>query len=173
MADRLMALEERAFCEEMRERIGKFLGETVMTGPRWSYPLSLHNAESYTAEKLALIGDAAHGMHPIAGQGLNLGFRDVAALAEVIIDAARMGQDIGSREVLARYERWRRFDSLALLAVTDGLNRLFSNDVGAVRVARDLGLAVVNRAPPLRRFLMRHARGTVGKLPRMLRGVEL
>jgi len=173
MADRLMSLEETAFNNEMRKRIGGFLGDTEAAGPRWCYPLSLHNAESYTAEKLALVGDAAHGMHPIAGQGLNLGFRDVAALAEVVIDAARLGLDIGSAEVLARYEKWRRFDSLTLLAVTDGLNRLFSNDVGAVRAVRDLGLAAVNCTPPLKRFFMRHARGTVGKLPRMLHGAAL
>ena len=112
-------------------------------------------------------------MHPIAGQGLNLGFRDVAALAEAMIDAARLGLDVGGSDVLARYQRWRRFDSAVLLAVTDGLNRLFSNDVPAVRVVRDTGLAIVHRIPPLKRFFMRHARGTVGHLPRLLEGAPL
>ena len=173
VADRLIELDELAFNEEMRERFGDFLGYVEAVGPRWCYPLSLHNAESYIGQRLVLVGDAAHGMHPIAGQGLNLGFRDVAALAEVVIDAARLGLDIGGANVLARYETWRRFDSMVLLAVTDGLNRLFSSDIGAIRAARDVGLAAVNRVPPLKRFFMRHARGTVGKLPRLLNGIAL
>ena len=173
VADELIELEESAFNAEMRERFGDFLGNVEVVGPRWCYPLSLHNAETYIGQRLALVGDAAHGMHPIAGQGLNLGFRDVAALAEVMIEAARLGLDIGGSNVLSGYETWRRFDSMVLLAVTDGLNRLFSNDIGAVRAARDVGLAAVNQVPPLKRFFMRHARGTVGKLPRLLNGTAL
>lgn len=173
VADRLIELDDAAFDDEMRDRFGDFLGHVASVGPRWSYPLALHNADTYRARRLALVGDAAHGMHPIAGQGLNLGFRDVAALAEAVVDAARLGLDIGGSDVLSRYETWRRFDSMTLLAVTDGLNRLFSYDVGAVKMARDAGLAAVNRLPPLKRFFVRHAQGTVGKLPRMLRGTAL
>ena len=173
VADGLIELGDAAFDDEMRDRFGDFLGHVASVGPRWSYPLALHNADSYRARRLALVGDAAHGMHPIAGQGLNLGFRDVAALAEAVVDAARLGLDIGGSDVLSRYETWRRFDSMTLLAVTDGLNRLFSYDNGAVRAARNAGLAAVNRLPPLKRFFVRHAQGTVGKLPRMLRGTAL
>lgn len=170
LAGEIMALSERAFAAEVRKRMGDFLGETTIVGGRWSFPLTLNNAERYADTRLALIGDAAHGMHPIAGQGLNLAIRDVAALAEVLIDAVRLGQDIGSDTVLARYEKWRRFDSVALLAVTDGLNRLFSNDIAPVRLARDLGLAAVHRMPGLKRFFINHARGTVGQLPKLLSG---
>ena len=173
VADRLIELGDTAFDDEMRDRFGDFLGHVASVGPRWSYPLALHNADTYRARRLALVGDAAHGMHPIAGQGLNLGFRDVAALAEAVIDAARLGLDIGGSDVLSRYETWRRFDSMMLLDVTDGLNRLFSYDIGAVKAARNVGLAAVNRLPPLKRFFVRHAQGTVGKLPRMLRGTAL
>jgi 2-octaprenyl-6-methoxyphenol hydroxylase len=120
-----------------------------------------------------LIGDAAHGIHPIAGQGLNLGLRDVAALAEVLVDARRLGLDIGGAQVLSRYERWRRVDTMLMLSVTDALNRLFSNDIAPVQLARDLGLAAVNKLPSLKRFFMAHARGTVGSLPRLLRGLPL
>ena len=172
-ANVIMALGEEDFQREMAKRFGDYLGKLEAVGPRWSYPLSLHQAERYVDERLALIGDAAHGMHPIAGQGLNLGLRDVAALAEVVIDAARLGQDIGGTMTLDDYQRWRRFDSLTLLAITDGLNRLFTNDIGPVRLARDLGLAAVNRMPPLKGFFMEHARGTVGKMPRLLRGEAL
>jgi len=112
-------------------------------------------------------------MHPIAGQGLNVGLRDVAAFAEVIVDAARLGLDIGGADVLARYQRWRRFDNTTLLAVTDVLNRLFSNDIGPLQTARRLGLAAVNEIPPLKKVFMRHARGTVGKLPKLLAGMRL
>ena len=123
--------------------------------------------------RLALVGDAAHAIHPIAGQGLNLGLRDVAVLAEVLADAKRAGRDIGSAEVLVRYEHWRRFDAFALIAATDGLNRLFSNDIGPIRLVRDFGLAAVNRMPALKRLFMRHAMGLVGELPRLMRGEPL
>ncbi len=169
----IMALPDDEFCREMTERFGDYLGKLNVVGPRWSYPLNLHQAERYTDLRLALIGDAAHGMHPIAGQGLNLGLRDVAALAEVVIDAARLGQDIGGATVLEDYQRWRRFDSMVLLAITDGLNRLFTNDLPPVRLARDLGLAAVNKMPKLKGVFMEHARGTVGKMPRLLRGEAL
>jgi 2-octaprenyl-6-methoxyphenol hydroxylase len=131
------------------------------------------HAARYSAERLALIGDAAHVIHPIAGQGLNLGLRDVAALAELIVEARRIGLDIGNSETLARYERWRRFDNTALAAVTDGLNRLFSNEIPPLAALRDAGLATVNRLPPLRRLFMRHAMGTIGTLPRLIRGESL
>jgi 2-octaprenyl-6-methoxyphenol hydroxylase len=165
-----MGLKPEDFAAEMMRRFGDSLGRLALEGGRWRYPLSLQNAERYVAERLALVGDAAHGMHPIAGQGLNLGLRDVAALAEVLVEARRLGLDPGSAAVLARYQRWRRFDSGLLLAATDGLNRLFSNDLAPLRLARDLGLAAVDRLPPLKRLFMRHAMGLVGKLPRLIEG---
>jgi 2-octaprenyl-6-methoxyphenol hydroxylase len=131
------------------------------------------HARSYAALRLALVGDAAHVIHPIAGQGLNLGLRDVAALAELVVDARRLGLDIGNPELLARYQRWRRFDNTLLAAVTDGLNRLFSNSLAPLAVARDLGLVLVDRMPLAKRFLMRHAMGMVGDLPRLVRGESL
>lgn len=173
LAPTILALDEAAFNIELGRRFGDFLGRVEVVGPRWSYPLALHFAESATAERLALVGDALHGMHPIAGQGLNMGFRDVAALAEVVTDAFRLGLDPGSAEVLQRYQRWRRFDNLLMLGLTDGLNRLFSNDIPPVRLARDVGLATVNRIPPLKRLFMRHAMGVIGELPRLMRGDPL
>jgi 2-octaprenyl-6-methoxyphenol hydroxylase len=146
------------------------LGAAHAAGPRWSYPLKFHLARAFVRPRFALAGDSAHGIHPIAGQGLNLGLKDAAALAEVVLDAARLGLDIGALDVLRRYERWRRFDAFTLAAATDGLNRLFSNDIVPLRVARDLGMGVVDRIGPLRRFFMRHAGGEVGKLPRLLKG---
>lgn len=169
-AKAILALDDDAFAEEMRVRFGDYLGECAPTGPRWSYPLTLQLARDYVRPRLALVADAAHGIHPIAGQGLNLGLRDVAAAAEVVVDAARLGLDIGSLDVLERYQRWRRFDNVALSLLMDGLNRLFSNDIGPVRLARDLGLGIVGQIPPMRRFFMRHAGGVVGDLPRLLRG---
>ncbi len=168
-----LALDEADFLAELKRRFGDWLGEIELAGPRFSYPLSLGHAETYIGERLALVGDAAHSIHPIAGQGLNMGLRDVAAMAEVLVDARRVGLDIGGTDVLRGYERWRRFDNVLLAAVTDGLTRLFSNDIGPVRLARDLGLAAVQRTPPAKRFLMRHAMGVVGELPRMVRGEAL
>jgi 2-octaprenyl-6-methoxyphenol hydroxylase len=169
----LLGLDAAGFHAELVARFGDFLGEVEMAGPRWTYPLSLVHAKRYAGERLALAGDAAHGIHPIAGQGFNLGVRDVAVLAELIVDRHRLGLDIGAPDLLARYERWRRFDVTTIIAVCDGLNRLFSNDIAPVRLARDIGLAAVNRAPPLKRLFMRHAMGTVGQLPRLARGEPL
>jgi 2-octaprenyl-6-methoxyphenol hydroxylase len=173
LAPHLMKLPEPEFAEELRARFGDFLGEVKPVGPRWAYPLSLMQAERYTARRLALVGEAAHVIHPIAGQGLNVGIRDVAALAEAVIDARRLGLDIGGDSVLERYQRWRRADAVMLAGVTDGLNRLFSNTIAPVKLVRDLGLAAVNRLPPLKRLLMQHAMGTLGDLPRLARGERL
>ena len=172
-APRILKLDAAGFKAELERRFGDFLGKLEVVGPRWSYPLGLVHADRYVDRRLALVGDAAHAIHPIAGQGLNLGLRDVAVLAEVLADDKRAGRDIGAPEVLARYERWRRFDAFALIAATDGLNRLFSNDIGPLRLVRDLGLAAVNRMPALKRLFMRHAMGLVGDLPRLMRGEPL
>lgn len=166
----LLKLSESDFAAALAERFGGHLGRVTPVGPRSAYPLKFHLARTYVAPRFALIGDAAHGIHPIAGQGLNLGLKDVAALAETLLDAARLGLDCGTLDVLRRYERWRRFDSFVLAAATDVINRLFSNNVLPVRLARDLGLGLVDRMAPLRRFFMRHAGGDLGKLPRLLRG---
>ena len=167
------ALDDAGYLAELRPRFGDFLGEIALEGVRYSYPLGLSLAERCVAERLALAGDAAHGIHPLAGQGLNLGLRDVAALAEVVVAAARRGQDVGAPEVLAAYQRWRRFDIALLAAATDGLNRLFSNDNPLLRLGRDLGLGAVNRLPALRRALIGEAAGLSGDLPRLLRGRPL
>jgi 2-octaprenyl-6-methoxyphenol hydroxylase len=173
LAPTMMALPDDQFAAEIALRFGDTLGRIGVAGPRWSYPLGLLQAETYIARRLALAGDAAHAIHPIAGQGLNLGLRDIAALAECIVDAHRLGLDIGAANGLERYQRWRRFDNIALMAVTDGLNRLFSTDLAPVRMVRDLGLGIVNGLPPLKRFFMRHAMGMVGDLPRLTRGEAL
>ncbi|MCW5745313.1 MAG: UbiH/UbiF/VisC/COQ6 family ubiquinone biosynthesis hydroxylase [Alphaproteobacteria bacterium] len=173
LAPALLRLPEPAFQAEFARRFGTHLGAVKAVGQRFSYPLSVQTAERFVAPRLALVGDAAHGIHPIAGQGWNLGLRDVAALAEVVVDAHRLGLDIGHAAVLADYERWRRVDALTMVGATDALNRLFSNDIAPLRLARDVGLAAVNRLPPLRRFFMRHAMGVVGDLPRLVRGEAL
>lgn len=169
----MMELDDADFLEELQLRFGDFLGEIEVVGPRFAYPLSLQYAERYTDPRLVLVADAAHGMHPIAGQGLNMGLRDVAALAEVLVDARAGGSDIGALLALEAYARWRNFDNALMLAVTDALVKLFSNDIEPVRVARDLGLAAVNQMPGLKRFFMRHAMGTVGDLPKLMRGEAL
>lgn len=169
-APAIMALDDEGFSVELARRFGDFLGALRVVGPRWAYPLSLQFAESATSERLALVGDALHAMHPIAGQGLNMGLRDVAALSDVLSEARALGLDLGARDVLARYQRWRRFDNTLMLALTDGLNRLFAVDAPPVRLARTVGLAAVDALPPLKRFFMRHAMGLVGELPRSMRG---
>jgi 2-octaprenyl-6-methoxyphenol hydroxylase len=169
----LLALGDKDFARQLANRFGDFLGHVEPEPGRWSYPLALIQAERYAAQRLALIGDAAHVIHPIAGQGWNLGVRDIAALAELLVDAHRLGLDLGSNNLLRQYERWRRFDSLTLTTVTDGLNRLFANDFPPLKLARDLGLAAVNHAPGLKRFFMRHAMGVTGDLPRLVKGETL
>ena len=173
LAPAMMALDAEDFARELERRFGGSLGKFRQVGGRWCYPLSLLHAERYLDRRLVLVGDAAHVIHPIAGQGLNLGLRDVAALAQVLVEAKRRGRDLGGAEVLADYQRWRRFDNSLLMVVTDGLNRLFSNDLAPLRLVRDLGLAAVNELPPLKRLLMRHAMGLVGELPRLIRGQAL
>ena len=170
LAPALMQLPLKDFEAEVARRFGNHLGAIEVVGSRWSYPLRFHLARAYVKPRFALAGDAAHGIHPIAGQGLNLGLKDVAALAECMLDSVHLGLEPGEYETLKRYERWRRFDSFALAAATDGLNRLFSNDFAPVRALRDLGLGIVDGIGPLRRFFMRHAGGDIGTLPRLLRG---
>ncbi|MDE2473725.1 MAG: FAD-dependent monooxygenase, partial [Alphaproteobacteria bacterium] len=169
-ARRLLALPATGFAAELATRFGAHLGAIAATGPVWSYPLKLQLARRYVKQRFALVGDAAHTIHPLAGQGFNLGLKDVAALAETVLDSARLGTDYGDETVLRRYERWRRFDSTVLAAVTDSMNRLFSNDILPLRLVRDIGLGIVDQVAPLRRILMRHAGGDLGTLPRLLRG---
>ncbi len=170
LAPAILKLDEARFNQELARRFGAHLGAVTLAGPRWSYPLSFHIARDFVKPRFALAGDCAHGIHPIAGQGLNLGLKDAAALAEVLLDAARLGQDIGALDVLKRYERWRRFDSVTLAASTDALNRLFSNDIAPLRAIRDIGMGIVDSIGPARRFFMRHAGGDVGKLPKLMKG---
>lgn len=172
-ADAIAALDDAGFLTALRPRFGDFLGSLSLAGERFSYPLSLSLAHALTGPRVALVGDAGHGIHPIAGQGLNLGFRDVAALAEVLVDAHRRGEDIGAAPVLDRYARWRGWDSALLALATDGFNMLFSNDNPILRGARDAGLGAVNRVAPLRRAFIRQAAGLAGDRPRLMRGAPL
>jgi 2-octaprenyl-6-methoxyphenol hydroxylase len=172
-AERILALPEPEFHAELERRFGLQLGEIKAVGPRRAHPLGLSVARAFIDDRLALVGDAAHVIHPIAGQGLNMGLKDVAALAEVIVDAARLGIDPGSFAVLERYQRWRRFDTMAMGVATDGLNRLFSNKSAVLRLARDVGLGVVERLPALKHFFIREAAGLVGEVPKLLKGEAL
>jgi 2-octaprenyl-6-methoxyphenol hydroxylase len=172
-AERIMALPDDVFHAELERRFKLHLGDIKVIGRRRSHPLGFFVARAFVAERVALIGDAAHLIHPIAGQGLNMGLKDVAALAEVIVDAARLGLDPGSLDVLERYQRWRRFDTMAMGVATDGLNRLFSNRSDLLRVVRDVGLGLVDRLPGLKRLFIREAAGLVGDVPKLLRGEAL
>jgi 2-octaprenyl-6-methoxyphenol hydroxylase len=165
----IKTLDDAAFLDVLRPRFGDFLGDIALTGGRFSYPLGMMIAKSYIAPNVALIGDAAHGVHPIAGQGLNAGLRDVAALIQVLSEAKQRGEDFASQPVLARYQLWRRFDATALAVTTDGFNRLFSNDNPILRLGRDLGMGILNAMPKVRRSILREAAGLTGDLPDLMR----
>ncbi len=169
----ILALSERAFLAEVSKRTGGLLGDIALAAPRSTYPLGFHHAAHITAERLALVGDAAHGIHPIAGQGLNLGFRDVAALVEVLVDGARLGLDLGDAQLLTRYERWRSLDSLLVAVATDSLTRLFGIPGKTASAVRRFGLGAVQRISPLKSAFMAEARGTSGALPKLLQGVAV
>ncbi len=172
-AERIVTLPDADFHAELEKRFGLHLGEIKVVGAKRAYPLGLSVARSFIADRVALVGDAAHVIHPIAGQGLNMGLRDIAALAEAVVDAARLGLDIGSPNVLERYQRWRRFDTMTMGVATDGLNRLFSNHSGALRLVRDVGLGIVDRLPMAKEFFIREAAGVTGEVPKLLRGETL
>lgn len=170
-AERLIALEDFTFETELERRFGRELGAISLAGPRHAYPLGITLARAFVAPRFALVGDAAHGIHPIAGQGLNMGFRDAAALAEVLVDARRLGLDPGALDILKRYESWRRFDTVEMGFTTDLLNRLFRTDIGLVRQVRDIGLGLVDRLPPIKKHFIREAAGLGGAdIPRLMRG---
>jgi 2-octaprenyl-6-methoxyphenol hydroxylase len=170
VAEAIQALPDDAYLDALRPRFGDFLGEIALAGARFTYPLSLSLAERFVSSRLALVGDAAHGVHPIAGQGLNLGLRDVAALAEVLILARRRGEEPGAPAALEEYQRWRRFDATALALGMDAVNRVFSSDNPVLRLGRDLGMGLVSAMPGLRRGFIRQAAGLTGELPRLLAG---
>jgi 2-octaprenyl-6-methoxyphenol hydroxylase len=169
-AERLVAGDDLVFEVELEQRFGLRLGELHVEGRPRAWPLGLTLARAFVSPRFALAGDAAHGIHPIAGQGLNLGFKDVAALAETIVEADRLGQDIGAIDVLERYQRWRRFDTVQMGITTDVLNRLFSNDIAPLRAVRDIGLGLVDRMPRIKEFFIRQASGLSGETPRLLKG---
>ena len=170
-ADRLVAADDLVFEAELERRFGHKLGAITASADRRAFPLGLTLARAFVAPRLALAGDAAHGIHPISGQGLNLGFKDVAALAETVVEADRLGLDIGDLNMLERYQTWRRFDTFRMGVTTDVLNRLFSNDFGPLRLARDFGLGVVDRIPGLKRYFIAEAAGTGQQGgPRLLAG---
>jgi 2-octaprenyl-6-methoxyphenol hydroxylase len=171
--DEYVALSEARFVEEITKRVGDYLGEIRLVGNRFTYPLSLSHAEQYVAERFALIGDAAHAIHPIAGQGVNLGFRDVAVLAELLVNQYRLGLDLGDSQMLGCYQQYRRFDNVSMSVVTDGLTRLFSNDIAPIKLARSIGLQAVELMPDAKQFFMRHAMGLEGDIPKLIKGEAL
>ncbi|MCP3379060.1 ubiquinone biosynthesis hydroxylase [Bradyrhizobium sp. CCGUVB4N] len=172
-AARIIALSDEEFHGELERRFGLHLGEIKALDKPRAFPLSYFVARSFVAERLALVGDSAHVIHPIAGQGLNMGLKDVAALAEVVVDAARLGMDLGGADVLERYQRWRRFDTMAMGVATNSLNFLFSNQSTLLRTVRDIGLGIVDRTPPLKNLFIRQAAGLTGEIPKLLKGEAL
>jgi len=171
VVERLIAGDPLVFRVELERRFGNRLGPIEVIGKPLAFPLGVTLARAFIKSRFALVGDAAHSIHPIAGQGLNLGYRDVAALAEVIVEAHRLGLDVGALSVLDRYQRWRRYDTAEMALVTDGLNTLFANDNPALRIFRDVGLGIVDRLPGLKRLFMEEASGSgIGEAPRLLRG---
>src|SRR5450756_606338 len=172
-AERIIALPDHRDVAELEQRFGLHLGEIKALDQPRAFPLGYFVARSFIGERLALVGDAAHVIHPIAGQGLNMGLKDVAALAEVVVDAARLGMDLGQADVLDRYQRWRRFDTVAMGLATNSLNFLFSNESTLLRTVRDIGLGLVDRAPPLKSLFIRQAAGLAGEVPRLLKGEAL
>lgn len=172
-ADALLKMPEDDFLAELRLRFGDFLGALKLEGPRFGYPLSLQLAERMIDQRVALAGDSAHGIHPLAGQGLNLGLKDCAALAECVADGVGLGLDAGDVSILERYQRWRRFDNVTMALGMEFFDKLFSNDIAPVRAVRDLGLAAVNAVGSARRFFMKYAGGGAGDLPKLLRGESL
>ncbi|MGM0594416.1 MAG: UbiH/UbiF/VisC/COQ6 family ubiquinone biosynthesis hydroxylase [Pseudomonadota bacterium] len=172
-AAELVEMEESRFLDELQLSFGDKLGRMQSTGPRGAFPLQLKHANRYTDQRLVLIGNAAHAIHPLAGQGLNLGVSDVAALAEVLLEAQRARQDIGEHGVLRRYERWRKADNVAVMAAMDGFKRIFSNDIGPLKLLRNAGMRLANRAAPAKHLMIRRAMGLEGDLPRLSRGQSL
>ncbi len=168
-----LSLSDEDFAAEAQAAMGGFLGQVTMAAPRSSYPLGFHHAARITADRLALLGDAAHAIHPIAGQGLNLGFRDAAALAQVLVEGARLGLDLGDRQLLDRYQRWRSLDSLMVAMATDGLTRIYGVPGRTASAIRRFGMGVIDRVRPLSNQLMSEARGTSGDLPLLLRGLPI
>jgi 2-octaprenyl-6-methoxyphenol hydroxylase len=172
-AKAILAMSPQDFQSELVRRFGDYLGAVSVDAPVWSYPLSMELAATWAKPRVTLAGDAAHGIHPIAGQGLNLGLKDVAALSEILVEAHRLGQDLGDLAVLERYASWRRTDTMTLAISCDAFVRLFSNDIAPVRALRTLGLGLVDAIGPARRFFASHAGGGVGDLPKLLRGESL
>ncbi|PSJ41558.1 UbiH/UbiF/VisC/COQ6 family ubiquinone biosynthesis hydroxylase [Allosphingosinicella deserti] len=169
----IVDLPDRAIAAEIEKRMGGFLGKIQIAGRRWSYPLGFHHAATITGQRLALVGDAAHGIHPIAGQGLNLGFRDAAAIAQVLVEGARLGLDLGDAQLLSRYEQWRSLDTFMVAAATDGLTRIYGVPGRAASAIRRFGMGIVQRIGPLRAQLMAEARGETGDMPLLLRGLPI
>ena len=173
LASHIMQLDSANFLAELQRRFGQFLGPLELEGPRGSYPLGSMTASSYIGPRVALVAEAAHTIHPIAGQGINIGWRDVAALSEVVINSLRLGLDPGAESILQKYQQWRRPDNISMMITTDFLNRLFSNRLPPLVAARNLGLGLVQRLPGVKKFFMRHAMGELGKLPRLIQGSRI
>lgn len=173
LAPLFMAMDDTDFSKQVEKRFGKWLGKLEVVGPRWNYPLTLTFADEYISQRMCLVGDSAHAIHPIAGQGFNLGLRDVAVLAELVADTKNLGLDIGGGVMLESYQRARRVDNIQMIAVTDSLNRLFSNNIMPIKLIRRLGLSAVNKTLPLKKLFMKHAMGVAGDTPKLMRGEKV